>query len=133
MYNRTNPLNGAVLYMQYQVGGANTAFTFNSFDLRGPNLPFTVEGFRGGVLEDSTVLSASNNFSTYALNWANIDTVEIVSTSSLPVNWGSGTLYMDNVVLNNPVESIPEPASLALLGMGLAGLGFVRRRGGAAA
>jgi hypothetical protein len=130
VYNSTNPLNGSVLYLKYAVGGVDTTFTFNSFDLRGTsptsNLNFTLEGFLGGVLVDSATLDVTGNtFGTFTENWSDIDTLLIASTSTLPVNWGSGTLYMDNVVLN----AVPEPASVALLGIALIGFsGIVRRR-----
>jgi hypothetical protein len=132
VFNSTNPLNGSVLYLKYAVGGVDTAFTFNSFDLRGAfvnaNLNFTLEGFLGGVVVDSAMLNVNGNtFATFAENWSNIDTLEIASTGSLPVNWGSGTLYMDNVVLNN--ATVPEPTSVALLGIVLVGFsGMIRRK-----
>ena len=131
MYNLQNPINGSNTYFRYTVGGATTAFTFNSFDLRGStptaNLNFTVHGYLGGVLADTAILNVTGNtFATFTENWANVDTVEIDSTSSLPVNWGSGTLYMDNVVLNNVVT--PEPATTALVGTVLVALGILIRK-----
>jgi hypothetical protein len=99
--------------------GTTTAFDFNSFDLRGSttsaNLSFTLQAFLGGNLVDSAVLNVvGNTFSTYTENWTNVDTVVIASTAGLPVNWGSGTLYMDNVVINNTIAA-PAP----LIGRGL--------------
>jgi hypothetical protein len=134
LYNLANPLNGAVLYLKYAAGGVNTPFTFNSFDLRGStvnaNLNFTLEGLLGGVLVDSATLNViGGTFVTFTENWTDIDTLEIASTASLPVNWGSGTLYLDNVVLNDAVTSaVPEPVSVALLGIVLIGFAGITRR-----
>jgi hypothetical protein len=132
VYNTNNPLNGTVEYFRYTVGGVTTPFNFNGFDLRGSfpgaNLSFTLEGWLGGVMVDSAMLHVTGNtLQTYTENWANVDTIEIMSTTALPVNWGSGTLYMDNVEINDAI-AVPEPVSIALLGAGLLGLGLVRRR-----
>jgi hypothetical protein len=82
-------------------------------------------------LVDSDVLNVTGStFTTYTENWQNVDTVMISSTGSLPVNWGSGTLYMDNVTLNNPLPT-PEPSSLVVCsGVGALGItiGWLRRR-----
>jgi hypothetical protein len=143
VYNLGNPTNGAI-YFQYRVGttsgsaagGTLTPFTFNGFDLRGAtanaNLSFTLEGFLGGNLVDSAILNVTgNSFQTFTENWLNVDTVEIVSTGTLPVNWGSGTLYMDNVKINDSFSAVPVPPSAMLLGtglLGLVGLGWRRKK-----
>jgi hypothetical protein len=128
VYNVTNPLNGSVLYFRYTVGGATTPFTFNSFDLRGStstaSLSFTLQGYLNGVLVDSDQITISGNtFSTFTENWQNVDTVLLASTAATPANWGSGTLYMDNVKLNESVPT-PEPATVVIWSL-LGGLGFV--------
>lgn len=126
VYNRVNPAGGS-LYFQYLVGGVTTAFTFNGFDLSGSsqssNLTFTLEGLgSSNNILDSLVLSISGNkFQTETLDWVGVSSVEIVSTASLPVNWGTGTLLMDNIEINDPIQqsATPEPSSLALFGTGI--------------
>jgi hypothetical protein len=132
VYNLTNPTNGSVLYLQYKVGGSTTPFNFNSIDLHSNgNLQFTLEGLDASskVLDSAVVNVTGNVTNTYAtdtFNWAGVTTVEIVSTAGLPVNWGSGVLYIDNVRINDPIATM-EPASLLLLVTGLLGIVAVRR------
>ncbi|MBJ6723325.1 PEP-CTERM sorting domain-containing protein [Geomesophilobacter sediminis] len=134
VFNLNNPTYGTNTYFRYTVGGATTPFTFNGFDLRGPfssaNLAFTLQGYLGGKLVDSALLNVTGNtFETFNENWRNVDTIEIVSTSSLPVNWGSGTLYMDNVRINDSVPApVPEPSTVALLSAGLFSLAIFGKR-----
>jgi len=134
VYNLNNPSNGTNTYFQYTVGGTKTAFDFNGFDLKGntpaANLSFTLQGYLGGILVYSAILNVTGNtFATFTENWKNVDTVEIVSTAGLPVNWGSGALYMDNIEINDPITApVPEPATMLLFGTGIAGLAAVGRR-----
>jgi hypothetical protein len=138
-----NPINGTVTYFRYTVGGATTPFTFNGFDLRGStaaaNLSFTLQGYLGGNLVQSAVLNLTGNtFSTFTENWTNVDTIVIASTGALPVNWGSGTLYMDNVRINEPapLSEAPEPTAFliwSLLGVFGLVLGWRQRHRSACA
>ena len=133
-------------YVHGAVSGANTVFNWNggrlsyidwmgvgTFDFNGAywasaweaqNLTF--KGYKGG---QEVYRSGSYAITTQAplwieLNWAGIDRLEIVNDYS-----GNGFAHwaMDNFTFNQ-AASVPEPTTLALLGIGLAGMGFKRRQ-----
>lgn len=132
-------------YVHGAVSGANTVFNWNggrlsyidwlgtgTFDFNGAywtsaweaqNLKF--RGYNEGNLLYTSGLYAINTQTArwIGLNWAGIDRLEIVNDYS-----GKGFAHwaMDNFTLNQAF--VPEPTTLALLGIGLVGIGFKRRQ-----
>ncbi|MBV9880158.1 MAG: PEP-CTERM sorting domain-containing protein [Gemmatirosa sp.] len=85
----------------------------------------TVRGFLLGapVAGDVMTVALGSTYATTVFNWAGIDAVTFTQEN------GDGWYVADNVVLGNvAVTATPEPATLALVGGGLAALGIGARR-----
>jgi hypothetical protein len=137
-------VGGGVLKIVSATGGDFNfnALDFAAFDNRGTgSQTLKVEGFLGGssVGMEQYTLANTNDVSkgTYA-NWTpeaalvlagkSISELDITLNASVA---NSGLLFsenIDNVVLTPEVAAVPEPASLALLGVAVVGAGCVRLR-----
>jgi hypothetical protein len=125
--NSTNP------YFQYKTGdtggflstGTTTAFTFNSFQLKGGGTyTFVGEDQNGHQIgTDTRTVTLTSSFQTFTENWQNVYTIYFTVSPG-----GSAGLYMDSVEINDPVPAVPIPPTALLLGTGLLGLVVLRPR-----
>lgn len=79
----------------------------------------SIEGYLNNSLVDTVSFTISNNGWQFVSGFSS-------SVDSLVIRDGGSVFMMDNFTFNT--TQVPEPASIALLGLGLAGIGFSRKR-----
>ena len=78
---------------------------------------YTITGLLAGGGSIGTAINATNVWTTFNLGWTNL--------TSVVIRAGATNGAIDNI---NVVAHVPEPGTLALLGLGMFGIGLARRR-----
>jgi hypothetical protein len=108
---------GAELFMTSATPGGLFDFTSVSLDA-GLTESVTIDGLKNGQVVDSWTGRIVNQaaYTNVALNWSNVDEVTFSQGSNL-------------FITNVDAQHVPEPASLALFGIGLVGLAMFFKKG----
>jgi hypothetical protein len=81
----------------------------------------------GSANDTMTVAGLSGVVQKVALNWTGVTEVDIVGTGTGSCDgYGcAGGFYVNDIQVNDPVPSVPEPATWAMMVLGFVGIGVV--------
>lgn len=114
-----NPSSG--ISFRKLVGGGNTVLD-SSADLWVAGTSYQLTASRSGSLLSVSIASGSTTIFSSSVN----DTTFLSGSVGFNV-WSQRTLWTETSIMPEP-NPVPEPSSIALLGMGVAGLGSYRMR-----
>jgi hypothetical protein len=107
-------------------GGANPGINLLSFTVLVAGSPaFTFTGVAGGT---EINLINGDGFSDATLNGIDLSGFAANASVQFIANYTNATAGAESFFLASAPPSVPEPSSLLLLGIGLAGLAFIARR-----
>jgi hypothetical protein len=126
--------NGAapVLSQQFASNGSAYQITFEMGQRPGWDPQDLIVKFDGTTVASGLTVQPADGMLTLSFNVGGITGNSHTLSFSSAFNLGDSTVYLDNVsVVATAFQAaapVPEPASFGLMGLGLAGLGLVRRR-----